>query len=162
MGDVQYWNEHYAKLKDQSYVKDVAEYLVSHKEALERYVIRDRRPITEYYRSLQPLSLSPELEFLRDAFLHGAFAQDFLARFVRAAGVYAIPSSMMCGEYNRWRAENGLNEQISSKSFTMKMVSHGASYGIRRDTAGAKHNAFLIDSAKLRAALARDFGPHRT
>ena len=114
-------------------------------------MLQERRPVTDYYKrilkSLKQPSLRPELEFLRDAFLHGAFALDFLARFVRAAGVYAIPSSMMCGEYNRWRTQNGLNEQISSKSFTMKMVSHGASYGIRHDTAGAKHNAFLIDSA---------------
>ena len=39
----------------------------------------------------------------------------------------------------------------------MKMVSHGTSYGIRRDTAGSKHNSFLIDSTRLRAALAREF-----
>jgi hypothetical protein len=157
IGDAQYWNEHYAKLKDQSYVKDVAEYLVSHKEALGRYVIGDRRPMTEYYRSLQPLSPSPELDFLRDMFLNCVFGQEFLAQFVSGAGLYAIPSSMMCGEYNRWRAENGLAEQISSKSFTMKMVSRGSVYGIRRDTRGTKYNAFVIDSAKLREALARDF-----
>ena len=157
IGDAQYWNEHYAKLKDQSYVKDVAEYLVSHKEALGRYAIGDRRPMTEYYRSLQPLSPSPELDFLRDMFLNCVFGQEFLAQFVSGAGLYAIPSSMMCGEYNRWRAENGLAERTSSKSFTMKMVSRGSVYGIRRDTRGTKYNAFVIDSAKLREALARDF-----
>ena len=157
IGDAQYWNEHYAKLEDQSYVKDVAEYLVSHKEALKRYVIRDRRPITEYYRSLQQLSLSPELDFLRDMFLSCVFGQQFLSPFVAGAGLYAIPSSMMCGEYNRWRAENGMKEQISSKSFTMKMVSHGSAYGIRRDTTGTKYNAFVIDSTKLREVLERHF-----
>ena len=52
-----------------------------------------------------------------------------------------------------FRAENGLKDPISSKSFTMKMVSHGSAYGIRRDTAGNKHNAFLVDSAKLRAGV---------
>jgi hypothetical protein len=53
-----------------------------------------------------------------------------------------------------------LKEQVSSKSFTMKMVSHGSSYGIRRDTTGNKHNSFVIESLKLRAALANDFnGP---
>lgn len=157
VGDAPYWNEHYRKLKDPSYIKDVAEYLISHKAALERYVIRDRRPITEYYRSLQQLSLSPELDFLRDMFLSCVFGGEFLAPFLSGAGLYSVPSSMMCGEYNRWRAENGLKDQISSKSFTMKMVSHGSSYGIRRDTTGSRHNAFLIDSVKLRAALARDF-----
>ena len=157
VGDGVYWNEHYRKLKDQSYIKDVAEYLLSHKAALAQYALRAKRPVTDYYKSLQQLSLSPELDFLRDAFLVGAFGQEFLARFLGGAGLYAIPSSMMCCEYNRWRAENGMKEQISSKSFTMKMVSHGSAYGIRRDTAGNKHNAFLVDSAKLRAALARHF-----
>jgi hypothetical protein len=161
VGDGVYWNEHYRKLKDQSYIKDVAEYLLSHKAALAQYALRAKRPVTDYYKSLQQLSLSPELDFLRDAFLVGAFGQEFLAQFLSGglggAGLYAIPSSMMCCEYNRWRAENGMKEQISSKSFTMKMVSHGSGYGIRRDTAGNKHNAFLVDSAKLRAALARHF-----
>jgi hypothetical protein len=157
VGDGVYWTEHYRKLKDQSYIRDVAEYLLSHKAALAQYALRDKRPITDYYKSLQQLSLSPELDFLRDAFLVGAFGQEFLAQFLSGAGLYAIPSSMMCCEYNRWRAENGMKEQISSKSFTMKMVSHGSGYGIRRDTAGSKHNAFLVDSAKLRASLARHF-----
>jgi hypothetical protein len=29
VGETAYWAEHYTKLRDQSYVKDVAEYLVS-------------------------------------------------------------------------------------------------------------------------------------
>ena len=107
VGDVAYWSGpdgHYQKLSDPSYVKDVADYLLSHKEALGTYVLQDRLPVTDYYKSLKQPSLRPELDFLRDAFLRGAVAQDFLARFVRAAtpGVYAIPSSMMCGECNRW------------------------------------------------------------
>jgi hypothetical protein len=64
---------------------------------------------------------------------------------------------MMCSEYNRWRAENSMKDPISSKSFTMKMVSHGTGYGIGRDTSGNRHNAFLIDTDRLRAALTRDF-----
>ena len=170
VGDVAYWNAHYQRLHgtgsasaSASYVKDVAEYLLSHKDALVAYALRDNRPVTDYYRSLQQLSISPELDFLRDSFLCGAFGQEFLSQYlttgaVGAVGLYTIPSSMFCCEYNRWRAENGLKEQISSKSFTMKMVSHGSGYGIRRDTTGSKHNAFLVDSDKLRAALARDFG----
>ena len=62
----------------------------------------------------------------------------------------------MCGEYNRWRAESALKDHVSSKAFTMKMVSHGSTYGIRRDTAGKQHNSFVIDAAKMCAALARD------
>ena len=156
VGDSAYWNAHYEKLSDPSYVKDVAEYLLSRKDA-PAYSLRDERPVTEYYRSLQQLSVSPELDFLRDVFLYGVFGQEFVAPFlstVRAGPcLYAIPSSMLCCEYNRWRSYNGLKEQISSKSFTMKMVSHGSRYGIRRDTAGNKHNAFVVDSDKLREAL---------
>jgi hypothetical protein len=163
VGDSAYWNAHYARMSDHSYVKDVAEFLLSRKEQLQSYSLRDRRPVTEYYRSLQQLSVSPELDFLRDVFLCGVFGQEFIAPFLSTGrgtetrGIYAIPSSMMCCEYNRWRAHNGLKEQISSKSFTMKMVSHGSRYGIKRDTAGNKHNSFVIDSDRLRGALNQDF-----
>ena len=163
VGDSAYWNAHYARMSDHSYVKDVAEFLLSRKEQLQSYSLRDRRPVTEYYRSLQQLSVSPELDFLRDVFLCGVFGQEFIAPFLSTGrgtetrGIYAIPSSMMCCEYNRWRAHNGLQEQISSKSFTMKMVSHGSRYGIKRDTAGNKHNSFVIDSDRLRGALNQDF-----
>jgi hypothetical protein len=184
VGDSAYWKTHYAKLNDQSYVRDVAEFLLSRKEQLQSYSLRDKRPETEYYRSLQQLSVSPELDFLRDVFLYGVFGQEFIAPFLstgrvrggsgatsaaqpaplaasgaesRTTGLYSIPSSMMCCEYNRWRAHNGLKEQISSKSFTMKMVSHGSRYGIKRDTAGNKHNSFVIDSDTLRGALNQDF-----
>jgi hypothetical protein len=160
VGDTTYWNEHHRKLRDESYVKDVADYLVSREGELERYSLRDKRPITRYYQSLQHLSLDPTLDFLRDMFACPSFGQEFIARFrspKAAPGLYAIPSGQLCGEYNRWRAENSLREQISSKSFTMKMVSYGAGYGIQHDTSGNKHNSFLIDSDRLRAALRRDF-----
>lgn len=159
VGDAAYWTEHYTKLRDPSYVKDVADYLVSLKDEVARYALKDKRPITSYYRSLQHLSCSTELDFLRDTFLYATFGQEFVApyRSTRVAGLYSIPSSMMCSEYNRWRAENSMNDPISSKSFTMKMVSHGTGYGIGRDTSGNRHNAFLIDTDRLRAALTRDF-----
>jgi hypothetical protein len=156
VGDVHYWNEHHRKLQDASYIKDVAEYLISYEAALAHYVLRDRRPMTEYYKSLREPSPSPELDFLRDTFMSRSFGQEFIAQFASGAGLYAIPSSMMCGEYNRWRAESALKDHVSSKSFTMKMVSHGSTYGIRRDTTGKQHNSFVIDAAKMCAALARD------
>ena len=158
--DSAYWDAHYQKLHDHSYIKDVAEYLLSRKDDVARYAMKDQRPITGYYRSLQHLSCAPELDFLRDTFLYEAFGQEFIASFrsARVPGRYAIPSSLLCGEYNRWRAENSLRDQVSSKCFTMKMVSHGTQYGIGRDTSGNKHNAFLIDSDPMRAALGRDFG----
>ena len=47
VGDTAYWNAHYAKLSDQSYVKDVAEYLLARKAALCSYALRDKRPVTD-------------------------------------------------------------------------------------------------------------------
>ena len=93
VGDTAYWNEangHYAKLKDQSYIKDVAEYLLSRKDALATYALQNKRPITDYYRSLQQLTISPELDFLRASFLFGA-ATD-LAEFETSPDRYSIPS----------------------------------------------------------------------
>ncbi len=103
--------------------------------------------MTAYCRSLQNLSCAPELDFLRDAFLYATFGQELVSACV-------IPSSQMCAEYNRWRSENGMKETVSSKSFTMKMVSHGSAYGIGRDTSRNSHNSFVVDADKLRAALA--------
>ena len=90
VGDGVYWNEHYRKLKDQSYIKDVAEYLLSRKDALATYALQNKRPITDYYRSLQQLTISPELDFLRASFLFGA-ATD-LAEFETSPDRYSIPS----------------------------------------------------------------------
>jgi hypothetical protein len=166
VGQVAYWDDHYGKLRDDSYIKDVAEYLLSFGSprqpgSLASYNLRDKRPITAYYRSLQELSCAPELDFLRDMFLYVAFGQEFVEsyRSTRVNGLYEIPSSHMCAEYNRWRMQSGLKEQISNKSFTMKMVSHGSGYGISRDTTGNRHNTFLIDADKIKAALALPKGP---
>jgi hypothetical protein len=154
VGDTDYWNAHYAKLRDDSYVKDVAEYLLSRKASLLLYPLRDRRPVTDYYRSLQHLSISPELDFLRDAFLYEAHE---LAEFSTHEDIYAIPSSMLAARYNSWRAANGMRDTITSKGFNMKMTSHGSAYGITQERT-SRCNNFVIDAARLRAAIRRDFG----
>jgi hypothetical protein len=154
VGDTAYWNAHYAKLKDQSYVKDVAEYLLSRKGALAAYPLRDRRPVTDYYKSLQQLALSPELDFLRDSFLYGASAE--LAEFAICPEKYSIPSSMLAARYNSWRVSNGLRDPVSCKSFSMKMSSHGSKYGITQEKTSRSNN-FAIDVPRLCASIRRDF-----
>jgi hypothetical protein len=157
VGDTAYWNAangHYAKLKDQSYVKDVAEYLLSRKDALAAYALRDKRPVTDYYRSLQQLAISPELDFLRDSFLYGAAAD--LGEFASCPEKYSIPSSILAARYNSWRAANGLRETVTCKSFTMKMTSHGSKYGITQERTSRSNN-FSIDVPQLCASIRRDF-----
>ena len=98
---------------------------------------------------------------MRDTFLYETFGQELVAplKSARVPGRYVIPSGQLCREYNRWRAESGLRDQVSNKRFTM--VSHGTGYGIGRDTSIKQYNAFNIDSDTLRAALTRDFWRRR-
>jgi hypothetical protein len=156
VGDEAYWDAHYGKLGDPSYVKDVADYLASHKSNLMTYALRDR------FRA----STAPELSFLGDMFVHATYGQAFIApleyRMVndaawlrpnRRPAMYMIPSSLFCREYNQWRADRLMVEQVSNKNFTMTMLAYGSGYGIRSDK-GSKCNSFLVDVGKLRAALA--------
>ena len=156
VGDAAYWNAHYQKLHsthDQSYVKDIAEYLLSHKAALAQYALRDMRPVTDYYKSLQQLSISPELDFLRDSFLYGAGE---FTEFLTGDDRYSIPSSQLAARYNSWRMSNGLRDSITSKSFTMKMSSHGTTYGISQEKTSRSNN-FTIDAQRMCVAIRRDF-----
>jgi hypothetical protein len=152
VGDVHYWNEHYAKLRDDGYIKDVAGYLISCKDALAGYALRDNRPLTDYCRSLQHVATSPELDFLRDAFLYETSELD---GFMTHQDIYSIPSSMFAARYNAWRVVNGMRDTISSKSFNMKLASHGSAYGITQERT-SRCNNFVIDAVKLRAAIRRD------
>jgi hypothetical protein len=154
VGDTAYWTAHYAKLKDQSYVKDVAEYLLSRKDALATYALQNKRPITDYYRSLQQLTISPELDFLRASFLFGA-ATD-LVEFATCPERYAIPSSMLAARYNAWRVSNGIRGPVTCKGFTMKMASLGSNYGITQERTSRSNN-FAIDVPRLCASIRRDF-----
>lgn len=115
---------------------------------------------TPLNREAPPPHLTPELSFMRDTFMYETFGQELVAplKSARVPGRYVIPSGQLCREYNRWRAESGLRDQVSNKRFTMRMVSHGTGYGIGRDTSIKQYNAFNIDSDTLRAALTRDFG----
>jgi hypothetical protein len=63
------------------------------------------RPVTDYYKSLQQLSM--ELDFLRDAFLYGAAE---FAEFRTGEDRYSIPSSQLAARYNTWRMSNGLRD----------------------------------------------------
>ncbi len=115
---------------------------------------------TPLNREAPPPHLTPELSFMRDTFLYEKFGQELVAplKSARVPGRYVIPSGQLCREYNRWRAENGLRDQVSNKRFAMRMVSHGTGYGIGRETSIKQYNAFNIDSDTLRAALTQDFG----
>jgi hypothetical protein len=109
--------------------------------------------MTDYYQSLQQLSISAELDFLRDAFLYGAHE---LAEFRTHEDIYSIPSSTFAARYNSWRVANGLRDTTTSKSFNMKMTSHGSAYGITQERT-SRCNNFIIDAVRLRAAIRRDF-----
>jgi hypothetical protein len=55
VGDTAYWDAHYRKMRSDAsagYVKDVAVYLLSHKDPLSAYSLIHQRPVTEYGRSL--------------------------------------------------------------------------------------------------------------
>ena len=110
--------------------------------------------MTDYYRSLQQLAISPELDFLRDSFLYGAAAD--LAEFAICPEKYSIPSSMLAARYNSWRVSNGLRDPVTCKSFTMKMTSHGSKYGITQERTSRSNN-FAIDVPRLCASIRRDF-----
>jgi hypothetical protein len=153
VGDTAYWNGQCRRLDDASYIKDVAEYLLSLKDELAHYALRDNRPRTDYYSSLQHLSISPELDFLRDVFLYGG---DEFAGFLTRDALYSIPSSQLAARYNTWRVSNGLRDTITSKSFTMKMTAHGTGYGIQHEKT-TRCNNFVIDAPRLCAAIRRDF-----
>ena len=51
---------------------------------------------------------------------------------------------------------NGLRDSITSKSFTMKMSSHGTTYGIAQEKTSRSNN-FIIDAQRMCVAIRRDF-----
>jgi hypothetical protein len=114
---------------------------------------------TPLNREAPPAQLTPELGFMRATFMYETFGQELVTphKSARVPWRYVIPSGQLCYEYNRWRAENGLRDQVSNKRFNMKLASHGSAYGITQERT-ARCNNFVIDSDTLRAALTRDFG----
>ena len=114
---------------------------------------------TPLNREAPPAQLTPELGFMRATFMYETFGQELVTphKSARVPWRYVIPSGQLCCEYNRWRAENGLRDQVSNKRFNMKLASHGSAYGITQERT-SRCNNFVIDSDTLRAALTRDFG----
>jgi hypothetical protein len=152
VNDTKYWDSFYKNLDNDSFIKDICDYLCSFKEKVSLYAFRDSRPITEYYKSLQQMSILPHLDFLRDTFFYN---KDQVKEFLRNE-LYTIPSSTLCDLYNTWREMNQYKEKITSKSFTMHLKSLEVSYGISHQSKSSS-NVFVIDFNKLRESLIRDF-----
>ena len=90
---------------------------------------------------------------MRDTFVYETLGREFVAplKSTRVPGRYVIPSGQLCREYNRWRAENGLTDQVSNKKLTMRMVSHGVTH---QATSTMRSTSTMVRCA----ALTRDFG----
>jgi len=70
VGQTDYWKKFWEMLHNDDFIKDIADYLLSFKDEVERYAFRDERPITTYYKTLQHMSLPSELDFLKDLFFY--------------------------------------------------------------------------------------------
>jgi hypothetical protein len=155
VGDTTYWNDYYKRMDDDNYIRDIADYLLSFKEEVSTYAFRDERPITTYYKSLQQLSLAPELDFLKDTFFYNLEdVNEFKSQ--ENDKLYNIPSALLSNQYNNWRDSHGLKERVSSKSFTMKMKAIADEYGIEHRVLSTS-SVFAIDTDILRKSLIRDF-----
>jgi hypothetical protein len=152
VGDTEYWKRFWAYLQDDSFIKNIADYLLSFKEEVERFSFRDERPVTTYYQALQCMSLSPELDFLKDLFFyHTEDVEEY-----KKDGVYFIPSTPFLTLYNEWREKHSMREKINVKTFGMKLKSLDGEYGITHEEKRTS-NGFTIDAVTLREALANDF-----
>lgn len=155
VNDTIYWTEFYKKMHDDSFLRDIADYLMSMKEAVNNYAFRDERPITAYYNDLQQLSLAPELDFMKDLFFYDSHdIQFYEAKDIK--NFFKIPSTELYNLYNQWRVKQNMKEPITNKSYTMKMNSHGAKYGIK-NVRTAECSQFWIDATKLKEELKKDF-----
>jgi hypothetical protein len=154
VGQTEYWKKFWAMLHNDDFIKDIADYLLSFKDEVERYAFRDERPITTYYKTLQCMSLPCELDFLKDLFFYrSAEVEEYKDE---DDGTYFIPSTPLLTKYNAWREEHSMREKISVKSFAMKLKSMDADYGItHKEKASA--NGFVIDAVALKATLTKDF-----
>jgi hypothetical protein len=153
VGDSPYWIEFWEKINDDNYIKDIADYLLSFKNEVERFNFRDERPITAFYKNLQHMSLPTELDFLKDLFFYKV---NTIEDYKQDDGTYFMPSTPLLTMYNQWRVEHSMREQITGKSFAMKMKSMDAEYGITH-VERSSANGFVIDSITLKATLMKDF-----
>lgn len=154
VGKTDYWKKFWEMLHNDDFIKDIADYLLSFKEEVDRYSFREERPITTYYKTLQCMSLPSELDFLKDLFFYrSAEVEEYKDE---DNGTYFIPSTPLLTKYNAWREEHSMREKITVKSFAMKLKSMDADYGItHKEKASA--NGFVIDAVALKATLTKDF-----
>jgi hypothetical protein len=154
VGQSDYWKQFWAFLHNDDFIKDIADYLLSFKDEVDRYAFRDERPITTYYKTLQCMSLPSELDFLKDLFFYrSAEVEEYKDE---DDGTYFIPSTPLLTKYNAWREEHSMREKISVKSFAMKLKSMDADYGITHKEKSSA-NGFVIDAVALKATLTKDF-----
>jgi hypothetical protein len=95
------------------------------------------------------------------SFLRAVFVEDEyhagLPGSVRARDArYAVQSTRLAAQYNAWREVSGLGA-VSGKRFTMRMLAHGAAYGIERERTAQCTN-FVLDVPRMRAALGGGVG----
>jgi hypothetical protein len=153
VGDTEYWKQFWAHLNDDNFVRDIADYLLSFKEEVDRYAFRDERPITAYYKRLQCMSLSPELDFLKDLFF---YHEDDMGVYQQKDGTYFIGSTPLLELYNGWRERHSMREKVSIKTFVLKLKSLDTEYGITHKE--KEHaNGVSIDPIALKETLANDF-----
>jgi len=165
----QYWTKFYAKLNDNNFIKDVADYLLSIN--LTNYNLRDNRPKTKYYKSLIQFSMPVELDFLREKLLYNndefeeyqTNKKDLEGKIVRDKSghtipteIFKFPSSKLFELYSEWR-KNTLKakDEITSKAFKMRMEAF-ESYGISHKH-DASSNIFIVNRDKLKSELYKDF-----
>jgi phage/plasmid-associated DNA primase len=153
VGDTEYWKKFWAYLQDDSFIKNIADYLLSFKEEVERFAFRDERPITAYYKRLQCMSLSPELDFLKDLFF---YRENDIEVYKEDSGIYFIGSTPLLELYNAWRERHSMREKVSIKTFVLKLKSLDTEYGLDHKDR-EKANGFLIDPIALKETLANDF-----
>ena len=154
VGDTEYWKGFYAKLEDNNFLKDIADYLCSFKDQVNLYAMRDERPMTAYYKTLVQLSMPSELDFLKDKLFYHA---DTMTGYKdEESNTLVVPSSTLCDFYNEWRKAHALETKVSSKSFTAKIESLGDEYGITHKKM-ASSNAFVINITKAKDILKKDF-----
>jgi hypothetical protein len=153
VGKSDYWKKFWELIHDDNYIKDIADYLLSFREEVERYNFRDERPITAYYKTLQHMSLPSELDFLKDLFF---YKTESIEEYKQDDGTYFIPSTPFLTKYNLWREEHSMREKITVKSFAMKLKSMDAEYGIEHKERTSA-NGFVIDATALKETLMKDF-----
>ena len=153
VGDTEYWKKFWAYLQDDSFIKNIADYLLSFKEEVERFAFRDERPITAYYKRLQCMSLSPELDFLKDLFF---YRENDIEVYKQDNDIYFIGSTPLLELYNAWRERHSMREKVSIKTFVLKLKSLDTEYGITHKE--REHaNGVFIDPIALKETLAKDF-----